>query len=72
MGAEPPGPPSADTEAPPHSRPPATRAASAALLRVYSPASGDHLYITSIAERDNAVAKHGYVDEGSACHVYPT
>jgi Repeat of unknown function (DUF5648) len=39
------------------------------LLRAFSPASGDHFYTTSVAERDNAVAKLGYVDEGVACHV---
>jgi hypothetical protein len=33
--------------------------------------SGDHFYTTSVAERDNAVAKHGYLDEGVACHVFP-
>ncbi len=70
MGSEPSSPPSAETQAPPQSRPPATSAASTALLRLYSPAGGDHLYTTSVAERDNAVAKYGYVDEGVACHVY--
>ena len=29
----------------------------APLLRAYSPGSGDHFYTTSVAERDNAVAK---------------
>ena len=36
-----------------------------------SPASGDHFYTTSAAERDNAVAELGYLNEGVACHVYP-
>jgi Repeat of unknown function (DUF5648) len=45
---------------------------STALLRVYSPASGDHFYTISVAERDNAVAKLGYVDEGVACHMFAT
>ena len=36
-----------------------------------APASGDHFYTTSAAERDNAVAKVGYVNEGVACHVLP-
>jgi cold shock protein len=39
------------------------------LLRAFSPATGDHLYTTSVAERDNAVAKLGYLNEGVACHV---
>jgi hypothetical protein len=39
--------------------------------RAYSSASGDHFYTTSAAERDNAVAKLGYLNEGVACHVYP-
>jgi hypothetical protein len=41
------------------------------LLRAFSPASGDHFYTTSVTERDNAVAKLGYLNEGAACHVYP-
>jgi hypothetical protein len=42
------------------------------LLRAFSPASGDHFYTTSAAERDNAVAKLGYLSEGVACHVFPS
>ena len=34
------------------------------LLRAFSPGSVDHFYTTSAAERDNAVAKLGYVNEG--------
>ena len=41
------------------------------LLRGYSPASGDHFYTTSTADRDNAVAKLGYISEDVACHVFP-
>ena len=41
------------------------------LLRLYNPATGDHLYTTSMAERDSAIAKSGYVNEGVTCHVYP-
>jgi hypothetical protein len=63
-----------DIHASPHSATadstPATKTTSTALLRVYSPASGDHFYTTSVAEQENAVAKLGYVDEGVACHVY--
>ena len=40
------------------------------LLRAFSPATGDHFYTTSVAERDNAVANVGYVNEGVACHVF--
>nr|WP_191842858.1 hypothetical protein [Catellatospora chokoriensis] len=43
-----------------------------ALLRMYNPVSRDHLYTTSAAERDNAVADFGYVDEGVACQVFAT
>jgi Repeat of unknown function (DUF5648)/Metallo-peptidase family M12B Reprolysin-like len=39
-------------------------------LRAFSPASGDHFYSTDVAERDNAVANLGYLDEGVACHVF--
>ena len=42
------------------------------LLRAYNSTSGDHFYTTSAAERDNAVAKLGYVNEGVACHVFPS
>jgi hypothetical protein len=77
MGSE----PSADTQAPPDSTPadstpadsvPATGATSTALLRMYRPASGDHLYTISVGERDNAVGEFGYVDEGVACQVFAT
>jgi len=68
--------PPADTQASPHSTTaqgtPATGTTSTALLRVYSPASGDHLYTASVAERDTAVAQFGYVDEGVAFHVFAT
>ena len=42
------------------------------LLRAFSPGSVDHFYTTDVAERDNAVAKVGYVNEGVACHVFPS
>lgn len=41
------------------------------LLRLMRPAVGDHLYTTSVPERDLAIASFGYVDEGVACHVFP-
>jgi thioredoxin 1 len=41
------------------------------LLRAFSPGSGDHFYTTDVAERDNAVAKVGYVNEGVTCQVLP-
>jgi CspA family cold shock protein len=49
-----------------------TGTTTAPLLRAFSPGSGDHFYTTSVAERDNAVAKVGYVDEGVACQVFPS
>jgi CspA family cold shock protein len=42
----------------------ATAPTTTTLLRAFSPGSGDHFYTTSAAERDNAVAKLGYVNEG--------
>ncbi|MBB5868515.1 hypothetical protein F4553_001894 [Allocatelliglobosispora scoriae] len=73
MGSEPSGEPAAaDTQASPHGAPPATRATSTALLRLYNPDSGDHLYTTSVTERDTAVARFGYTDEGVAGHVSAT
>ena len=51
---------------------PAAGTGTTPLLRAFSPASGDHFYTTSAAERDNAVAKLGYVNEGVACHVFPS
>jgi hypothetical protein len=32
----------------------------------------EHLYTTSAAERDNAIAQYGYTDEGIACYVQPS
>jgi hypothetical protein len=69
---EPSSSPPADTQAPARSSTPATGATATALLRMYRPATGDHLYTTSVTERDNAVAKFGYVDEGVACNVFAT
>jgi hypothetical protein len=67
--------PPADAQTSPHGTTaqgtPATGTTSTALLRVYSPAGGDHFYTTSVADRDKAVATLGYRDEGVACHVYP-
>jgi len=40
------------------------------LLRAFSPGSADHFYTTDVAERDNAVAKVGYLNEGVACQVF--
>ena len=40
------------------------------LLRAFSPASVDHFYTTDVAERDNAVANVGYLNEGVACKVF--
>jgi hypothetical protein len=37
---------------------------------LFSPASGDHFYTVSAAERDGAIANAGYTDEGVACHVF--
>ena len=39
--------------------------------RLYSSAQGDHFYTTNSTERDNAVAKFGYKDEGVAAYVFP-
>jgi len=48
----------------------APRPTTAPLLRAFNPGSGDHLYTTSVAERDNAVTKLGYLNEGVACQVF--
>jgi len=45
-------------------------AGSVPLYRVYRPASTDHFYTTSAAERDAAVASLGYLDEGVAGYVW--
>jgi hypothetical protein len=42
------------------------------LYRLYSSASGDHFYTTSAAERDNAIARFGYISEGTPGHVWLT
>jgi len=41
------------------------------LYRMYSPASGDHFYTTSAAERDAAVSMYGYQSEGGVGYVFP-
>ncbi len=40
------------------------------LYRLYAPASDDHFYTTSAAERDNAIAMFGYQDQGSPGFVF--
>lgn len=40
------------------------------LYRLYSPASNDHFYTTSVPERDNAVSTFGYLYESVAGHVW--
>lgn len=40
------------------------------LYRVYAPGSDNHFYTTSLAERDNAIAMFGYVDQGSPGSVF--
>ncbi|KAI1798282.1 hypothetical protein LXA43DRAFT_1088404 [Ganoderma leucocontextum] len=42
------------------------------LYRMWSPTRQDHFYTASAAQRDNAVQKHGYTDEGVAAYVYGT
>ena len=51
---------------------PTTTPTTVPLLRAFSPGSVDHFYTTDVAEQDNAVAKVGYVNEGVACHVFPS
>jgi hypothetical protein len=43
-----------------------------ALYRLWRPElrGGDHLYTTKITEKDNAMRKLGYHDEGTACYVF--
>jgi hypothetical protein len=41
------------------------------LYRTYSPSATDHFYTTSRPERDNAVHRLGYKDEGITGYVYP-
>jgi hypothetical protein len=40
------------------------------LYRLLNRTTGDHFYTASAAERDAAVAQHGYTDEGTACAVF--
>jgi hypothetical protein len=40
------------------------------LYRVYAPASDDHFYTISLAERDNAIAMYGYQDQGITGYVW--
>ncbi len=45
-------------------------AGSVPLYRMYRPASDDHFYTPSVAERNNAVLNLGYIDEGTAGYVW--
>ncbi len=49
---------------------PDERCGSIPLYRVYAPASDDHFYTTSLAERDNAIAMYGYQDQGITGYVF--
>jgi hypothetical protein len=43
------------------------------LLRISGyPAGTDHFYTISVNERDGAYNLYGYINEGIACHVFPT
>ena len=42
------------------------------LYRMYSGGAVDHFYTTSASERDNAVNRLGYTDEGIAAYVHAT
>jgi Repeat of unknown function (DUF5648) len=68
---QPPEPP-ADTHTSSHITAAQGTPATTALLRAYSPTSGDHFYTISVTERDTAAADLGYVDEGVACQVFAT
>jgi hypothetical protein len=40
------------------------------LFRMYNGMVGDHFYTMSASERGTAINTFGYVDEGTACHIY--
>ena len=40
------------------------------LFRLLNPKTGDHLYTTSVSERDSAIASFGYQSEGITCYVF--
>ena len=40
------------------------------LFRLLNPKTGDHLYTTSVSERDSAIASFGYQSEGIAGYVF--
>jgi ribosomal protein L33 len=42
------------------------------LHRLRNTATGERFYTISDAERDNAIARFGFVSEGEACYVFPT
>ena len=63
--------PTPTTTTPTTTTPTTTTTTPTPLLRAFSPGSGDHFYTTDVAERDNAVAKVGYVNEGVTCRVFP-
>jgi hypothetical protein len=43
----------------------------AEFFRLLNPTTGDHFYTTDAAERDTAIQRHGYVDEGTEALVGP-
>lgn len=50
----------------------AERCGATPLYQLYSRAASNHFYTVSASERDNAVAVHGYVDEGVAAWIWAT
>ncbi|MEV0408012.1 hypothetical protein [Actinoallomurus sp. NPDC050550] len=52
--------------------PPSSDPVRAPLFRMWNPTIGDHFYTTSAQERDRAIARYGYTDEGVTARVYTT